>query len=260
MREEKSFSSFFFTIITVCYNSEKTIRDTFESLLNQSFKDFQYIVIDAKSKDKTLDYIKDYQSKFKSKGISFKYITEKDNGIYDAMNKGIRMSIGKWIGILNSDDIYEKDTLNIVKSFISLNLTSEVVFGNMTTINSKLQKVLLLKDSNIKDIRNEMCISHPSVFIKKDIYDKFGLYNTNYKIVADWELLKRFHLENVNFQYLNKNLSFFKLGGVSSNYSYLYLKERISVRHKNLKWNFFIYDLNDLLRFALSKIKLFIHL
>lgn len=259
MREEKNLSSFFFTIITVCYNSEKTIRDTFESLLNQSFKDFQYIVVDAKSKDKTLDYIKEYQPKFKSKGISFKYITEKDNGIYDAMNKGIRMSIGKWIGILNSDDIYEKDTLNCVESFIRLNLNSDVVYGNMTTINSKLQKTLLLKDSNINNIRNEMCISHPSVFIKKNIYNNYGLYNAKYKIVADWELLKRFYLENVNFQYLNKNLSYFKLGGTSSNYSFIYLKERISVRHKSLKWNFFIYDLNDILRFALSKIRLFIN-
>ena len=244
-----------FTIITVCYNSEKTIKATFHSLLNQSYINFEYIVIDGGSSDTTLNYIKEFQLKFLSKDISFKFISEKDDGIYDAMNKGIRMSIGKWIGILNSDDIYEKDTLNCVESFIRLNLNSEVVYGNITTINSESQKALLLKDSNIKNIRNEMCISHPSVFIKKSIYNTYGLYNVKYKIVADWELLKRFYLENVKFQYLNKNLTYFKLGGASSNYSFMYLKERISVRHKSLKWNFFIYDLNDILRFALSKIK-----
>ena len=103
-----------FSIITVCYNSEKTIRRTIESVLNQTCQDYEYIIVDGKSTDKTLDIVKEYEARFADK---LKYISEPDTGIYNAMNKGIALSDGSIIGIVNSDDWLQPDALEIVKGY-----------------------------------------------------------------------------------------------------------------------------------------------
>lgn len=97
------------SIVTVCYNSSKTIRKTFDSVLEQTYPEIEYLVIDGKSSDATVDIIKEYEPRFMGR---MHWISEKDNGIYDAMNKGINMSTGELIGILNSDDYYEADAVN----------------------------------------------------------------------------------------------------------------------------------------------------
>ena len=102
------------SIITVCYNSEKTIERTIQSVLGQTIEDLEYILVDGGSKDGTLDIIKKYENEFIDKGWSYRYLSEKDNGMYDAMNKGIHLSTGDLIGILNSDDWYEKEALSTV--------------------------------------------------------------------------------------------------------------------------------------------------
>ena len=101
------------SIITVCFNSEKTIQKTIQSLLNQSVTGFEYILVDGKSKDSTIEIIKSFENKFKEKGISYKWISEKDTGIYNAFNKGINLSKGKWISFLGSDDIYLKTAIEM---------------------------------------------------------------------------------------------------------------------------------------------------
>src|SRR5690242_18447201 len=104
------------SIVTVCFNSAKTIADTIESVLNQDYKPHEYILVDGASTDRTVQIIKTYEDVFRERGISYLYISEPDRGIYDAMNKGIAMATGELIGIVNSDDWYEKDALNLISS------------------------------------------------------------------------------------------------------------------------------------------------
>lgn len=121
------------SIITVCFNSEKTIIDTLESVLNQSYENIEYIIIDGKSKDKTVDIIKRYENKFKEKKIEYKWISEKDSGIYEAMNKGINKSTGEVIGIINSDDWYEKNTVEKVMKEYKIK-KFDMLYGNLRMI------------------------------------------------------------------------------------------------------------------------------
>ncbi len=125
-----------FSIITVCYNSEKTIERTIKSVLNQTESNYEYIIVDGGSTDKTLDIVKNYEDAFNGR---LKYISEKDNGIYDAMNKGIGMAKGELIGLINSDDYYELDALeNIKKEYEKLEDEKKkhlVMYGFMRTVN-----------------------------------------------------------------------------------------------------------------------------
>ena len=124
------------SLITVCYNSEETIKDTIESVLKQTYRNYEYIIIDGKSKDKTLDIIKSYEKKFDSK---LKYISESDEGLYDAMNKGIALATGDIIGILNSDDIlYDKNVFqNVVDNFTNC----DGVYSNLLLMNEDFTKI-----------------------------------------------------------------------------------------------------------------------
>ena len=97
------------SIITVCFNSSKTIRQTIESVLNQTYTNIEYILVDGKSTDNTVAIIEEYAPQFTAKGIVYRWVSEPDAGIYDAMNKGIKLATGEWIGIINSDDWYELD-------------------------------------------------------------------------------------------------------------------------------------------------------
>ena len=122
----------FFSIITASYNSEKTISDTITSVLNLDFNDFEYIIVDGNSKDKTVDIIKSFISKFEAKGITYKFISEKDKGIYDAWNKGIALSEGQWISFLGSDDSYLPSALQLYFNEIEKNKKSSNGYGIST--------------------------------------------------------------------------------------------------------------------------------
>lgn len=195
------------SIITVCLNSEKHIEQTIKSVLNQTYKDIEYIIVDGKSNDNTLNIIEKYKPLFKGR---LKVISEKDNGIYDAMNKGIRYSTGELIGIINSDDWYEMDTVEyVVKHFNGNN----IIYGAL----------LFWRDNNIdrlqikshKELEKSM-IAHPTVFVPKIIYDKYGVFDTNYKLAADYELMLRYYKTNVKFTYISKVLTNFRLGGATT--------------------------------------------
>lgn len=201
----------FFSIITVTYNSSKTLERTFESLLNQNFKSFEYILIDGNSQDNTLDIIKTYQVKFENEGIAFKWISEGDDGIYDAMNKGITMSRGKMIGIINSDDYYESTALKEVYKHYLLEPNAEVYHGLLKYYNDN-QLISIKGESDIV-LTNRM-IQHPSTFIVYEAYKKYGMFDTNYKYVADYELLLRIKDQGGSFSFIHKVLANFYDGGV----------------------------------------------
>lgn len=196
------------SIITVSYNAVNTIEQTICSVLKQSYKNIEYIIIDGQSTDGTFDIVNKYAER-----IDY-FVSEPDTGIYDAMNKGIQQATGDIIGIINSDDWYEPDTVEkIVSSFESTN--AELIYGNVCYISEDGEKSL--KGEELSDkIWYSMVTPHPSVFVLSKVYERYGYFNTKYKIAADYELILRFYTEGVRFLYLDQVLANFRSGGIST--------------------------------------------
>lgn len=204
-----------FSIITVSYNSEKTIERTIKSVLNQSHKNFEYIIIDGGSTDKTNDIINQYKNKFKG-GI--KHISEPDKGIYDAMNKGIALAKGDIIGLLNSDDYYYDNTLSIVHE-ASLDTDKKTVITGELIFKSKDGDQLLKTSEErfIKQIKQyKNGVRHPATFVPKVIYDNIGLFNLDYKIASDAEFIFRIYKSKYTFKFVNQPLLVMCDGGISN--------------------------------------------
>ena len=206
------------SIITVSYNSELAIRDTIKSVLNQTYPNIEYIIVDGLSKDKTVDIIKEYEPKFKGR---MRWISEKDNGMYDAMNKGIRMATGDVIGIINSDDFYHRNDIisEIAKSF--KDNTIQATFGDVRFVHpenlNKTVRYYSSKNFTTKRFRFGFMPAHPSFFTYKKNFDKFGYYQTDYKIAADYELLIRFLYTNkLTYKYLHLDVMKMRTGGMST--------------------------------------------
>ena len=199
-----------FSIVTVCYNSEKTIETTIKSILNQTCQDYEYWIIDGKSTDRTVQIIQQYEPLFQGK---LKWISEKDQGIYDAMNKGIEHSSGELIGILNSDDYYESDALEkIAKVYHGEPYC--IVYGMIRTIRDGKEVMVYLKNHELLE---EDMIAHPACFITKKLYDKFGKYSLDYLYSADYEFMLRIHKnQEIHFVKLYEILTNFNLDGASN--------------------------------------------
>jgi glycosyltransferase involved in cell wall biosynthesis len=237
------------SIITVSYNAVKTIEETILSVLKQSYSNIEYIIIDGGSTDGTVDVIEKYQDK-----ISV-WISEPDRGIYDAMNKGINLAKGEWIGIINSDDFYTKNALERVHNEVKNNPDIDVIFGNLNIVDVNSNIIFELKPNIIlNNIEHTFSIFHPSMFIKRSIYYNIGLYNLKYKLSSDWDLTKKIFLHGSKFSYLNFTLSNFRKGGAGSGFKKIHLIERISIRHNPFKLSFIIYDIKDILIFLYFKI------
>lgn len=200
-----------FTIITPCYNSVNTIRETLESVLNQTFDDFEYLIIDGVSTDGTLDIIKEYEGRFHGK---MKYWSEKDEGIYDAMNKGIQKSSGRIIGIINSDDWYEKDALqNIANVFTGESYG--IYYGLMRIVDKDNGKEIRCIINNHEYIRESM-ITHPTTFVTKKTYEDFGMFDCQYKKSADYDFIIRMvKQKKIKFVPIYKLQANFRTGGAS---------------------------------------------
>ncbi len=197
------------SIITVCWNSEKFIRDTIESVLNQTYKNIQYIIIDGKSTDKTLSIIEEYRERF---GNRLTLVSEKDSGIYNAMNKGLALAKGELVGIINSDDYYELDAVEKIVEQYKIH-GSGVYYGYCRII--KNQKEFTVERRSAEFLQDAQ-INHPTCFVSNEIYRKYGAFNEKYKIVADYELLLRFKDRDVSFYAVDTVISNFRLGGISS--------------------------------------------
>jgi glycosyltransferase involved in cell wall biosynthesis len=203
------------SIITVVYNNKNTIRSAIESVLNQTYKNIEYIIIDGGSIDGTVDIIKSYGNKID------KFISEPDNGIYDAMNKGIKLSRGDIVGILNSDDFYAfNNVLEIViNEFKSKNV--DCLYGDLEYVDSKnINKVIRYwKSKPYKEgfFQKGWHPPHPTFFVKRECYEKYGLFNLDFKIAADYELMLRF-LEKYKLKssYIPKTIVKMRIGGESN--------------------------------------------
>lgn len=206
------------TIITATYNSAETLRYTFDSVLNQTYTNYEYIVVDGLSKDGTLDIIKEYADKFNGR---MRYISEKDKGLYDAMNKGVKMATGDVIGILNSDDFY---TSNDILEVIATNIKEhnvDAVYGDIHFVNNDdLGKCVRYYSSKIfsrRLMRLGFMPAHPSFYCKREVYDKYGAFNTRYRIAADFDSLFRFiYINKISTLYIKRDFVTMRTGGIST--------------------------------------------
>lgn len=197
------------SIITITYNSEKTLEDTIKSVISQSYPNMEYIIIDGKSSDNTLSIIEKYRSKINL------VISEPDEGISDAFNKGILNSTGEIIGIINSDDILLDNALKTIAENYEYDV--DVYRGNTIIWNDKNDlKVREIPSMKFKTLHFFLKVSHQSTFITKSAYQKYGLYKKNYKFLMDVDLLTRFYNHKAKFKYINHDIALYRMGGITS--------------------------------------------
>lgn len=203
------------SIITATYNSAETVRDTIKSVFLQNYEDIEYIIIDGGSKDNTLDIVDEY------KGIISKVVSEPDNGIYDAMNKGIRMATGDVVGILNSDDFYTSN--NVISKIVAEFQKEKVdaVYGDIHFVRSHdlntCVRYYSSKHFRSSYFRFGFMPAHPSFYVKRECYVKYGLYALDYKIAADFDILVRFiHKHKIKCKYIPLDFVTMRMGGAST--------------------------------------------
>lgn len=230
------------SVVTVCFNSEKTISFSIESILNQTYDNIEYILIDGGSTDKTTSIISSYETAFKKKRISYKWISELDQGIYDAMNKGIGLAKGNLIGLLNSDDWYENNALDEIKNLYNKNDRLSIYVGEMNRINKdEIAYKVNYNNKNIsRAIHKAMPINHPASFVQKDVYTKIGLFNIQYKLSADYDFIFRAYNSGISFLFTDKVIVNMRSSGATGQLENLWLtaKEDHLIRKKNnVKWS-----------------------
>ena len=235
------------SLITATYNSAETLRDTMQSVLNQAFKDVDYIIVDGGSKDTTMDIVKEFEPKFEGR---LRWVSEKDKGIYDAMNKGVKMAQGNIVGILNSDDFFASDhVLEKVNDAFTENPAIDGIYADVRYVdwNDTSKKVRMFSGKDFK--REKLCWGkmppHPSFYVKRECYDKFGLYSLDYPICADYDMFVKMIWEgNINTLYINDVFVNMRSGGTSSNGIKVHkkiMKERmLCVREHKMPSNFFM--------------------
>lgn len=197
------------SIVTVCYNSAATIEQTIQSVLGQSYPNIEYIIIDGGSTDGTVDIIKKYASQ-----LAY-WVSESDKGIYDAMNKGIKQATGKLIGFMNSDDWYAEGAIEVVADKYK-ETQADVIYGDVTLVDAMRQSYKLVKRECIKDFYSSMQVAHPGTFVRGRLQKKY-LFDTNYRIAADYKFLLYLWHSGYKFAYLDYNVAFFSMEGISAN-------------------------------------------
>lgn len=206
------------TIITVAYNSVKTLEDTMKSVLAQTFANIEYIIVDGASTDGTIQLIRQYEPRF---GKRMRWISEKDKGIYDAMNKGIKMSSGDVIGILNSDDYFTSSDV-IERMMASFNdSTLDAVYGDIHFIHDglpgKCVRYYSSKPFRPLWLRFGFMPAHPSFYCRREVFEKAGFYKIDYKIGSDYEMMVRlFLVHKIRAKYLPLDFVTMRTGGAST--------------------------------------------
>lgn len=202
------------SIITVTYNSAKTLEHTIQSVIDQTYKEIEYIIIDGASSDETLNIISKYNTHINL------FISEPDKGIYDAMNKGIKIATGEIVGILNSDDLfYDKRTLEkVINEFDKEDISC--VYGNIVYFKNNVENVVRIwrtKPYSDDFFESGEVPPHPALFVRKKVYDEIGLYKTNFKIAADQEfMIRMLKMHKYISKYIDEYLVKMRVGGKST--------------------------------------------
>ena len=224
------------TVVTVVRNGEKTLEQTILSVINQTYRNIEYIIIDGASTDGTLDIIKKYGDK-----VDY-WVSEKDKGIYDAMNKGISLATGDFIALLNSDDWYESNACEIIVNKIN-EVVADVYYGMMRVIDEKGSPLYVYGFTEQSLFKN--MIAHPTCFIKNSIY-KLYQYDTKYKSSGDYDFMIRLKQNNCNFFFIECIFVNFRLGGMSDS-------KLGEIEANNIRWK---YRLINPIRYLLKNIYL----
>lgn len=222
------------SIITVVRNNANTIKDTIDSVLSQTYKNIEYIIIDGASIDGTTEIVKRYDNKID------KFISEPDNGIYDAMNKGLKLATGDVVGILNSDDFYtNNDVIEKVVNIFWKNSVDSVFTDLIYVKPDNLDKIIRYYDSSKcfpENFKKAMYPAHPTFFVKREVYEKFGYFKIDYRIAADFDLMARFlYTHKISYAYLSEPIIKMRIGGVSTSLKSLYINtlEQLRVCREN---------------------------
>lgn len=203
------------SLVTCCYNSERTIEDTIRSVLAQDYSNYEHIIVDGESKDNTLEIVRKYEAQYEGK---LRCISEPDKGIYDAFNKGIKMAKGDIIGILNSDDVLYSSTVftDIAKTFVEEQC--DAVYGDLVFADEEtLTQITRVWKAGKGSIQWGWRPPHPTFYVKKEVHDKHGYYKTYFKISADYDfMIRTLKDKSLKFGYIPKALVKMRIGGVST--------------------------------------------
>ncbi len=223
------------SVITVCYNSEATIRKTIESVLCQTYDNIEYLIIDGLSKDNTVKIAEEYIERFGNRGYAYRIVSEKDNGIYDAMNKGIRLASGDLIGIINSDDWYETIAVETAVNEYEKD-KFDLFYADINLI--KFNGNIIVKHSKHDRFPTSRHWNHPTTFVTKETYNDIGLFKS-VGIHDDFDFLLRAKKSNKKITIKNVVLANFKVGGVSNDRSLKKCKKRCMDRYRCYRDNGF---------------------
>ena len=201
------------SIVTVCYNAESTILDCIKSVFEQDYKNIEYIIIDGGSTDKTVEFVLGYS------GQLTHFVSEPDNGIYDAINKGIKMASGDIVGILNADDYFPESNVlaTIAETFTQTG--ADVVYGNLDYVNTHGRILRKWRSGNFKqrNFRLGWMPPHPTFYCKRDLFKRYGFYSLDFGTAGDYELMLRFlYVNSPKVSYINKVLVKMRVGGQSN--------------------------------------------
>lgn len=222
-----------FSIVTISYNAEKVIAKTIESVINQNYDDYEYVFVDGASTDRTNDVINFYAEKLCEKGIMVTHISEKDRGISDGFAKGVDLSTGEVVVILNAADEMLPGTL----SFLANNFpdTIDVLYGNIIW-HDEVRNIEYIKKSktpsHLEELKYTMVIKHAATYIRKTAYNQYGNYEIEYKYAMDTELLLRMFKAGAKFKYVDREFTIFQAGGVSDTHLIDGLKETGRIAQK----------------------------
>lgn len=251
----------FISIITVVYNGERTIRKTIESVLCQEFKDYEYIIVDGLSKDNTVAIANEYEERFDGR---LRIYSERDKGIYDAMNKGIKLAKGDYIWLVNADDWIEPNALKNINNYCkNFQGDKRIVTGWMNLFSFETKELIKVGKSS-RERYNRACkklsmgVCHPSTIVPIEVYERIGLYDDRYYIAADMDFIIRCYKEGVKIEFLTISLSNMTLGGISNQFPIKKNLHDIWLRATKFKSNIFsacIYMVISTVKFFIIKIR-----
>lgn len=220
------------SVITVCFNSQKTISRTIEAVLSQTYPNIEYLIIDGASKDNTISIAESYSDMFFDKGYTYRIYSEPDDGLYFAMNKGIELSSGDIIGIVNSDDWYEPDAVKIAANIYKKHPYDIL----MCSMNRWKGIKRTIKAPSVKKYKTSRDFCHPAMFVTRRTYEEIGSYNTS-MFYADFDFWLRQFKENRVYIISERIVTNFMLGGVSNQKSIKKMLFRIKDRYHVYRQN-----------------------
>lgn len=219
-----------FTVVTVVFNAAPVIRKTMESVLNQEYLPYEYLIFDGKSKDDTMEIVESFRSRFEEKGVSFVVKSEKDTGIYNAMNKGVRDAKGDFISFLNAGDWYELDALKNINDFYAEE-PFDLTYGGLHYINPNGTITNKMSKNDTRGIVTSRHWNHPSMFLRREIYQKYG-FDEYFRAYADFNLYLKLRKDGTKIRVIPKVITNFVADGTSTDTNFKKVLSRAKEKYE----------------------------